>query len=865
MATFDELFKDKKLWMPDMFREGIERGGEKAFTLFVRADGTVEETTYNDIKAESEALSEKLKAAGLRPGDRLAVVSALRPVWYSLIYTALRDGYRMVCIDPGIAQPQIQSMMRQTEVRAVFTSNTSLELPQIFEGRIPMYSVEPGFPLLNGCERADALLGTASDMPEDTFFVLFSSGTTGETRKGVLLPHTSVTVAIEYGTSTDAGIYKDKPSYSLNKRDLMLFPPYHIAGLLCAVYDIYCNTQVIIPEKLAPTILSTVLQELKPDNICTVPSMLTMLMNKINAGLAEKKLARIFANTLLKLSGFMRKSLGINAGRRLTHFLNKKAFGGEMKGFMIGGSSCDADTMRFYLNMGMDVSLAYGLTELGAPLAVTGKGYYPGTTGRVLRHTDAMDIRVVQPDEKGRGQVEVLSPYRMITYLNPDDNEGCFTEDGYFRTGDIGYFDEENCLVICGRAKETIVFRNGEKMMPEEIEAFYKDVKSIGDLAVFKVPDGECDAFSIAVTKPADMKGLPDDVFRMHVQDKAATLSGNLVPREVYVLPSLPLSSTRKVQRFKLTEMAVGGLSAPQSENTFTKLDEDGATAELRSLLVKVGGSQWKSAELTEGLLLGLDSLQTMELLVEVQDHFGLDLFTLAKPPETFGELLDAVNNFDTAEKSAAGTLDLSIYPEPVGNAERRFYNTIKKGLVKAYHVHGEGMEKIPEEESVILCSNHVTALDPGWIMGLIPDDICRRTGIVGKRDVLDSKTLKNFVRSQNIIPVDRTANAMATLDRCRELLEEGWNILIFPEGTNYESTTTVHSFRDGAARLALATGKPLLPIHIKGAATVDSNKAGLIPPVSRRIDISFGELIYPGERTTAEINEELKAAIEAL
>ena len=110
------------------------------------------------------------------------------------------------------------------------------------------------------------------------------STTTSENRKAVLLRHSTVTLGIEYGMSTDAGVYKNTSAYSIRERDLMLFPPYHIAGLLCATYDFYCNTKIIMLERLTPNALVSVLQNLKPDNICTVPSMLTSLYKKIVAG-----------------------------------------------------------------------------------------------------------------------------------------------------------------------------------------------------------------------------------------------------------------------------------------------------------------------------------------------------------------------------------------------------------------------------------------------------------------------------------------------------------------------------------------------------------------------------------------------------
>ena len=862
-----ELFEGKKLWMPDMVSEGLDRGGEKTFVFFLRSDGTREEIKYSDIKEQGEALLERLREAGLKKGDRLAVISALRPWWYCVLYASLLGGYRMVCIDPGVPEKQIESMMRRTQVRAVFTTKSSVRLPRRYDGKIPVYAVDKDFPVINGVDKVDILLESSSKLPNDTFFILFSSGTTGEKRKGVLLPHTTVTRGIEYGMSRDAGIYKNTSAYTVRKRDLMLFPPYHIAGLLCAVYDVYCNTEMIMFERLTPNVLVTAMQELRPDNICTVPSMLTMLMKKIKAQLGSKKFARGFVENLMRFSGFCRKKLGWNIGRRLLSFVNRQAFGGRLDGFMIGGSPCDAETMKFFLNMGIDVSLAYGLTELGAPLAVTGRGYYPGTTGRVLRHTEKMDIRIVNPDEKGRGEVEILSPYRMISYLESEDNEGCFTEDGYFRSGDLGYFDKENCLVICGRAKEAIVLRNGEKLLPEEVEAQYENIKDVEELCVFRVPgEGGCDAFAIAAVKNKT-KGLPDTVVRLGILDRASTLPAMYQPTEVYMVHELPMSSSHKVQRFRLTEMVIEGMSAPTTEASMRRIDEDDTVAELRQLLITVGGQSWKNEELTEGLILNLDSLQMMDLFVAVQDHFGTDIFRLAKQPETFGELLDAVNNYDQIDKNDKPEVDLSQFPEPVKTSERVIFGGLEMLAKTVYGVEASGTENIPADTNFIICSNHLTVLDPGWICSCMTKEQRHNTAIVGKIDVMYDKALKNIVRSQNLVPVDRTGNSLPTLNRCRELLEEGWNVLIFPEGTNFENARSLMPLKEGPARLAIATGKPIVPVHIKGVLPQLIDDTKFLPKlgIGNKIHVVFGKPFYAEGMTPADVNEKLRAAIEEL
>ena len=859
----DNLFNGKKLWMPDMYADGIARGGDKTFALYRHADGTTEEISYNTIRDESDALLEKMALAGLHSGDRIAVIASLRPWWYSLTYACLRAGCIMVCIDPGIPPAQVRDMLLQTDCRAVFTTLRKVAMPSELDGRIPVFSIASGFPLLSDCGKVDILLDSSLPMPEDTFFVLFSSGTTGEIRKAVLLKHTTVTLGIEYGMSTDAGIYKKTAAYTPRDCDLMLFPPYHIAGLLCATYDIYCNTKVIMLERLTPHNLVSSLQEYRPDNICTVPSMLSSLYKKIVSGYSGNVFTKGLVNFLLKTSGFLRRTFGWKAGRGLLKFLNKKAFGGNMKGFMIGASPCDETVCRFFLDMGIDVSMAYGLTELGAPLAVTGQGYYPGTTGRVLRHTDRMDIRIVNPDETGRGEVEILSPYRMISYLREEDMEGCFTEDGYFRSGDLGYFDKNDCLVICGRAKECIVLKNGEKLLPEEIESKYQDVEYVSDVSVFKVPgEGGCDDFALAYIKDKTC-GLPDEYTTLRVYERADTLPRMYRPKSVYLVKEFPLSSSHKVQRFRLTQMAMEGNSSPVTEASLCAVDEDETTAALRAILEEVDGPQWKTRELTEGLLLDLDSLRSIDLFVKIQDRWGVDLFQLSEQPDTFGALLDAVKNFSEIDKNSKTDLDLSQYPMPISKSDRIIFGGVEKFAKALWRVKGSGLENLPADTNFILCPNHRTVLDPSYVTSCMPAELAQNTGIVGKAALVSDGFLKKFVLAHNIIPVDRSGKSSETLDRCRELLNEGWNVLIFPEGTNFENNTGVFSFKEGAARLSIATGKPLVPVSITGIAHVENTDGFRLPPLKSRVRVQFGKPIYPEDLTPQELTAILQQAVQ--
>lgn len=830
--------------MPSMVLEGLQRGKDKTFAVYRRNDGTIEKVSYKSILDQGDFLYCLLKSMGLKKGDRIASITSLCPYWFSLLYAALKGEFILTCIDPKIPLSQIKEMIEDTSSKLALTNVKNLHLD------IPAFLLEEGFPQLNDIKFIND--ADSEEMPEDTFFILFSSGTTNERRKGVLLSHKTITLGIEYGMAKDSGVYKNTSAYTPRECDLMLFPPYHIAGLLCAVYDLYCNTTILMIERLSPNSLSTMISEYKPDNICTVPSMLTTLAKKTQSKLS------VFKKAVISFCGFFRKHLGINLGKILH-------LSGHLKGLMIGASPCDKDTMEFFLNIGVDVALAYGLTELGAPLACTGKGYYPGTTGRVLRHTNDMDIRVSNKDEKDRGEIEIKSPYRMISYLNPNDNEGCFTPDGYFKTGDIGYFDKKNCLIICGRMKEAIVLSNGEKLLPEEIEKQYQNIDSVSEIAVFKVPmPSGCDSFSLAAVKDKS-RGLPDESIKLKILDRVELLPTIYKPENVYILHELPLSSSHKVQRFRLTSMAQNNLLEPKTDDMDLMIDEDETVSKIRNMLISVDGTSWKNRVLSEGTLLNLDSLKLMDLYVKVEEEFKKDLFKLSKIPETFGELLDSIKNFDIADKNTKEELNLSDFPKKANKISKSFGLTLGRLARIRYKAKPIGLENIPKDTNFLICSNHITVVDPVWIYSMLSKEVREKTAVVGKVELLSDKVLGPIVSAQNFVPVDRTGNMAKTLTRCEELLNAGWNILIFPEGTNFENAKEMLTFKEGPARLSIITSKPIVPVHIKGVKLVNTDSKRFLPPVSDKVEVVFGKIIYPNTIDPKELNVILRKEIEKL
>jgi long-chain acyl-CoA synthetase len=230
-------------------------------------------------------------------------------------------------------------------------------------------------------------------------------------------------------------------------------------GLILALYH---GAHVVYLDK-APTVsvLLPALAEVRPTIMLTVP----LIIEKIFKGKVKKTFtSNAFMNALYGI-GFIRRYLHRIAGKKLT-----KTFGGRIRFFGIGGSKLDGEVEQFLLDANFIYDVGYGLTETAPLIAgmVDGMLRY-GSTGPILKGIEYR-LENVNP-ETGIGELVVKSPSQMVGYYkNPEATAAAFTEDGFFRTGDLCCFDEDGWLYIKGRSKNMILTANGQNIYPEEIE-----------------------------------------------------------------------------------------------------------------------------------------------------------------------------------------------------------------------------------------------------------------------------------------------------------------------------------------------------------------------------------------------------------
>jgi len=290
--------------------------------------------------------------------------------------------------------------------------------------------------------------------PEKACLIIFTSGTTGA-NKGVLLSNRNILGSLR----GCARLLK------LPKTVFSVLPVNHSYELHTSIlYCLYSGTCVCINDELRYIIKN--LKRFKPDGSCMVPMMLDTLVSQLKREIRKSGKEKAFEKAV-KLSNGLRK-LGIDKRRRIFRDILDN-FGGNLSIIVCGGAKLDQDVADFLGSIGIDVYNGYGITECSPVVAVNSmKLMKRGSIGRILPTVRA---RIANPDENGNGEIQISGDSVMLGYYkDEEDTAAVFTEDGWFRTGDIGYKDKDEYLYINGRIKNLIVLPNGKNIYPEEIE-----------------------------------------------------------------------------------------------------------------------------------------------------------------------------------------------------------------------------------------------------------------------------------------------------------------------------------------------------------------------------------------------------------
>ena len=734
--------------------------------------------------------------------------------------------------------------------------------------------------------------------------MLYTSGTTADP-KGVMLTHANLV--------GEANVVFAVISIGPTDALLGILPMFHVLAQMANLFlPLFNGARVVYLETLNTTELLRGLQEREITTFCVVPQFYYLIHEKIFKEINKRgKFATSLVRALMALNRGLRK-VGINGGKIFFGKIHA-TFGKRMRYLITGGSRFDPAVQRDFYSFGIDVLNAYGLTETtgGAFLTRPGKIVFgsvgppfPGVEARIV---DAHEVVEGQPPA---GEIAIRGAIVMKGYWNRPEANAQVLRDGWFYTGDLGYFDAAGNLFITGRSKDVIVLANGKNVYPEEIETHYLKSPYIKELCVMaqEARPGDPTSERLHAVIVPNFEVLRErkivnakEAIRFEVEGlshKIATTK-RLGSYDIWQ-EDLPRTTTRKLKRFQIESkarelQAKGGngdspitSEKPLSEDErvwLAREDVQRALAIVREAARSPLGSIRPSHNLE--LDLGLDSMQRIELLTALEQQLGGNIAEsrmaeLYSVRDVVDAVLESAKQGGTSAPSAAPGWT-TILDEPITDPEvlalaspspfaEKFFFSLSRLVnlfaLDRFDLKVYGVENLPPSGPYLLCSNHQSYIDPIMLASCLPWSVFRDTFALGTSEIFGAGFMRRLARWLRVVVLDPDANLVPALRAGAFGLKHGKVLMLYPEGER-TNTGDLTVFRKGAAILSIHAQAPIVPIAIDGFYEAWPRHQKY--PKFTRLRIMIGKPISPPAKDAAsevaydQLTVELKSTIAAM
>jgi len=315
-------------------------------------------------------------------------------------------------------------------------------------------------------------------------------------------------------------------------------------------------------------LVTQILKDLKEAKV-TMLLGVPMLFNKVLAGIirglkAKGPIVYGILSFMMSISGCIKKVFKVNPGKKMFGFVLKKASLSTIRICISGGGPLAPSVFRKYNQLGIDFVQGYGLTETSPIVTINPVEQYRETS--VGRTCPQVDMKILDPDERGIGEVVIKGPMVMLGYYNmPEETAASFTPDGYLKTGDLGYMDNENYLYLTGRGKNMIVTEGGKNVYPEEIENEFQLFEEVEQVLIrgfiideeMKTEGIEALLYPNAEYKNAKGEVPSKDAMKKRVDEIILEVNQRLQPwqkinRTTILDKAMEMTTTKKIKRGNL-------------------------------------------------------------------------------------------------------------------------------------------------------------------------------------------------------------------------------------------------------------------------------------------------------------------------
>ena len=696
----------------------------------------------------------------------------------------------------------------------------------------------------NGFDVVTSTIDQTSYGDDDIALIIYTSGTTG-TPKGVMLTYKNL-------WANKAGVCDEVNVFNGKRRTLMLLPVHHVLPLMgTVIIPILQGDGIIICETLQGPDIMEALCRGKVGIFVGVPRLWQMLYS----GIMKKINASFVARTLFKIC---KKAKNPKLSRIVFSSVHKK-MGGHLDYCVCGGAALDKEIGEGLTALGINLLEGYGMTEMAPIIAFTRPGdYICGCAGLPL---PSVECKIVNGELCCKGN-NLMKGY----YNRPEETAQVIDSDGFLHTGDLAYLDEKGRVYLTGRTKEIIVLSNGKNVQPNEIE--------------YKLEKFEDRVKEAAVIQNGDMlMGIivPNEVWARNLSDEEVEIALKKEVIEPYNLSvtnykklmsiyvyrgDLPRTKLDKLQRFKLKDIVEGKKLAEKQETVQEEL-----TNEMRILKEYIESEKNVVVHADDHLEtdLAFDSLDKVGLQGFIEQTFGVDIqpemmTTLRSVAERVeqGKTHVDVSKIDWHDMLLANNSSLELPSTSL------FYplhsKTFKAFLKLNNRLRIIGENNVPKKGPFIIAPNHQSFLDGPIVVSGLSCKTLKNTYFYATEEHVKHPVLKFMAKRNNVILMEKS-NLKNSILKLSEVLKQGKNVIIFPEGSRTYDGDMV-PFKKTFAILSKELNVPVVPVCIRGAYGVLPRGSKWIKP--KKIEVEYLKPVMPENGDTYEsVSDKVRERIQ--
>jgi long-chain acyl-CoA synthetase len=837
----------------DYFRADSRPANERA--VIWRRGYRRERWTYGTLLANATGFARELDSRGIAKGDRVLLWGENSGEWIASFLACVFCGAIAVPLDAIGDRSFAERVAKQAGVELAIVGRN---LPA--ENLAPQTIALDDVPSIARARAA----GNGSFTPkpgrhDDPVEIVFTSGTTAEPR-GVVLTHGNILANLA-PIEAEFAHYRRYERLVHPIRILDLLPLSHVFGQFLGIFlPQILGATVAFMDTLNPAEVIREIHDERISALVAVPRLIESLRGQVERDLeARGKMAKF------------RRDFERGAHE---HFLHRwwrfrairRRFGWKFWAMVSGGAALPAETETFWTRLGYAVIQGYGLTETTSLISLN----HPFRIGRgsIGKPVPGMEIKLSE-----QGEILVRGQNIASGYWNNEGVAPAADAEGWFHTGDLGERDEQGNLYFKGRSKNVIVTPEGLKVYPGDLEAELRKEPAVRDCVVVGLEaDGNAEACAALLLRDGSSSNAEEQAADA-VQHANQRLAPFQQMRHWLVWPDqdFPRTPTQKPVLSKIREAAEAKLQGRASSAS-------SATSDLLSRLLRRGDGGASEP-------MQLSSIERVELMGEIEDRYQVDLtdadFSKAETAHAIEKLIEAPPPHAPAFQ----------YPTwPQGWPARIFRAAVYNFLaVPAMLILGwpriigrEKLASIPrgDRRANLVIANHVTYFDPAYIMAGLPERFRSHLAVAMDGELLESMRKpprgRNFflglvdrvtyfllISIFNVFPLPRRAGFQRSFAFIGNLIDRGWNVLIFPEGERTKNGK-ISPFRAGIGLLATRLRVPVIPMYLGNFWELKQKGKKIARP--HALWVAIGKPASFAEDDAAEkVAQKLQQRVEAL